>query len=371
MTPRLPFVLTIIISIVIALVIWRLDSGVVLSSGERFINNVVWTFQRDAPPPETAPVAVVSITDKTLDRFAARTPVDRQFLADLINRIAKDHPKAIGLDVLLDRPTQPEKDKVLAALLANPPVPMAVGYMLPSDETPEYARFQDDMVPPALRATTYIHGIAGIPQLIDPGYGTGAGRIAQLPYKLAAMAGANPPNQGLLVRYPHLAPGGWPIPVFPAEVVDVLPEQFLKDKIVLIGGDILNTDQWRTPYAAAFADRPARMPGVMVQALVVKQLLNHDLGPLDVPLATCLVILAGALLGGMTMPDLPPTTSVVLRAVALISFTYVLIWRVAVTGMPLPVVGMLVAFVLANWWRNASLAWLAAKSNRESPSRLT
>src|SRR5262249_20296844 len=48
-------------------------------------------------------IVVAAITEETLESFRYRSPVDRQFLADLLTRVAGEEPRAIVLDVLLDQ----------------------------------------------------------------------------------------------------------------------------------------------------------------------------------------------------------------------------------------------------------------------------
>src|SRR5690242_9909410 len=56
--------------------------------------------------PTDSRVAIAAITEGTLAGLPYRSPIDRQFLASLINQLADDGVAAIGLDVLLDRPTE-------------------------------------------------------------------------------------------------------------------------------------------------------------------------------------------------------------------------------------------------------------------------
>src|SRR6478735_10033089 len=67
--------------------------------------------------PIDSRVVIAAITEGTLARLPYRSPVDRQFLASLIDKLAADGVAAIGLDVLLDRPTEADKDAALRQAL--------------------------------------------------------------------------------------------------------------------------------------------------------------------------------------------------------------------------------------------------------------
>ena len=45
--------------------------------------------------------------------LACRSPVDRAFLADLIERLRAAKVRAIGIDILFDQPTIPQNDERL------------------------------------------------------------------------------------------------------------------------------------------------------------------------------------------------------------------------------------------------------------------
>ncbi len=63
----------------------------------------------------TSPLVVVLINDQSLPEGAARSPIDRQWLLSLIEKVSSHQPAVIGLNVLLDRPQNLEDDQALAA----------------------------------------------------------------------------------------------------------------------------------------------------------------------------------------------------------------------------------------------------------------
>ncbi len=65
-------------------------------------------------------------------------------------------------------------------------------------------------------------------------------------------------------------PGTPPFPVYPAELVHLLPPDWLAGKVVLVGTVLSGTDLHRTPLSPSGAS----MPGVEIQAHVLAQLLD-------------------------------------------------------------------------------------------------
>ncbi len=69
--------------------------------------------------PQDPDILVVAIDEATLQGLTYRSPVDRKFLSDLLQNIAAHGPKVIGMDILLDQPTEPAKDAALRQTMAG------------------------------------------------------------------------------------------------------------------------------------------------------------------------------------------------------------------------------------------------------------
>jgi len=65
-------------------------------------------------------IIILAITDDTLAALPYRSPVDRGFLAELIQILRARDVRAIGLDILFDQPTEPAKDAQLQAAHSQP-----------------------------------------------------------------------------------------------------------------------------------------------------------------------------------------------------------------------------------------------------------
>ncbi len=118
-----------------------------LTYADRFLGD--WEIAAlTAPEPQSRDIVVVAITEDTLKAFPYRSPIDRQFLSDLLTTLAARAPRAIGLDILFDQPTEPGKDAALGAALKDIKVPLVVSY---TDDTrlvdDDQQKFLDGFVP--------------------------------------------------------------------------------------------------------------------------------------------------------------------------------------------------------------------------------
>ena len=64
-------------------------------------------------------IIIVGITEDTLSAMPYRSPIDRQFVSDLILELDNKGVKAIAVDILFDQPTEPMKDAVLRKTLGS------------------------------------------------------------------------------------------------------------------------------------------------------------------------------------------------------------------------------------------------------------
>lgn len=80
------------------------------------------------PPPDSlSNVRVVLIDRKSLEHLKQRSPVDRAFLAQILDCVLDSGPKAVGLDLTLDQHgIDPEGEKALTEVLAAARVPVVI-----------------------------------------------------------------------------------------------------------------------------------------------------------------------------------------------------------------------------------------------------
>ncbi|MBI3507430.1 MAG: adenylate/guanylate cyclase domain-containing protein [Proteobacteria bacterium] len=327
------------------------------------------------PEPQHPDIVIAAITEETLSAFPYRSPVDRKFLADTVRTIAAKGAKAILIDVLFDQETEPEKDDALKEVLAGLKIPFAISYSdSPTYVTDEQLEYLDDYVKPAWRGladiepdkTDGIIRFVAAPRTLRDG----TPDVPNVAARVAQLLGANIPMRQSIIAWrgePDSATA--PFREFPAHAVAVLPEVWFKDKIVLVGANLSLTDRYRTPFSIGRDVGDNRLPGIVIQAHILAQMLEGRVAPEDrafVPHIVTLGILAliGAALGSTGVP-------ISLRLGGAVA-TVVLLWAagwylfkgehpleplvVALTGgrnLLIPLIEPLVALALALWLSDA------------------
>lgn len=255
-------------------------------------------------PPNDPDIVVVGITEDTLSSLPYRTPIDRAFLASLIDTLQQRHVRAIGLDVLLDRPTEPAKDAMLHEALRRPGAPVvAISVGPDTAASAEQRRFLADFlngvrVGDANLLRDRFDNTVRVHAPYNPA--TGA---PSLPAALATALHVAVPRDPFPIEWRRPVPGtraGRELTTYPAQTVRLLPRAWLAGKIVLIGSLIPGSDEHQTP-ASAFG---APMFGVDIHARVLSQLLRDHAQPAWPTErarigATVLLAAAGTLLGGL------------------------------------------------------------------------
>ncbi len=315
------------------------------------------------PPAEMRrDIVVVAITEDTFARpeIRYRSPVDRGALATWLEALAAKGARAVAFDLLFDQPTEPEKDRRFAEAVAGAPVPVVVAWGDPDDPdfrlTARQAAFQESYLRGAIRARpVLLKDGAGIVRAIPGPRGTGApggARLALAP-AIAKALGADPPAGDLRIDYlPRTASGEHPVPVFPAHLVPRLPARFFAGRAVLIGAVLPWEDRHRTPFAA-IGGEDATMPGVLIHAQALAQILDGRPGPAR-PFALDLAVAAllAALGIGLALLPLPlwPKNGLVLASAAA---SWIGVFALARYGGPvvalvMPTAGLGAAYGLAN-----------------------
>lgn len=251
-----------------------------LTNAQRFLDDLQIAGWSPAEPQDSD-IVIVAITEDTLRQFPYRAPVDRKFLGETLEKIASEHPRAIGLDILIDQPTEESKDRSLQRTLNSIAVPLVVSYVqIDSVVNEDQNAFLDSFVPQRLR------GFANLPadqfdvvRRVYPGAETKGGYIAGFARALAEAAGAKTRAEEIPIAW-HGRPGR-EMEAFsevPAHVLNVLPANLLTDKIVLIGEDVTLADRHRTPFNTLDASGEG-MAGIVVQAHALSQLLRGREAP--------------------------------------------------------------------------------------------
>jgi adenylate cyclase len=315
-----------------AVSLFLVDNFSVLSRLDQFVQDweIAGVFAR--PEAQDPDIVIVAVDEPTLSlpQFHYRSPVDRQFLSTLIQTIASHQPAAIESDFLFDQPTEPDKDQMLAKTLRDTKVPLVISYVADKNiVTPEQKAFEDAMVPLNLRA------MANEPtdqfdtaRYVYPGEAVDGHYIPGVARAVAARIGVKTSDQEVPIawrgRPPPTPEDSEPKPFRQYSAATVanpalaaIFDTWFRGKIVLIGSDVTLVDRHRTPFAAVSAGDEGQLPGIVIQAHALSQLIHHKLSPvagwqLDFAITLALALL-GAGLGVIS-------ASLIWRAVALILF---------------------------------------------------
>jgi adenylate cyclase len=230
------------------------------------------------PLPQSEDIVIAAIDEGTLSQFPYRSPVDREFLANLISSLEKKGAKVIGVDVILDQTTEEAKDKLLYDTLRATKTPMFVSYSSsPNIVNETQLEYLNAFVPENLRAEANLlqDPLDLSVRWVNPG-GTTALRPAGFVTKALQLAGASAPTTADEIAWRSQPDIETPaFKTYPASAVPMLPDVWFKDKIVLVGAILSITDRHRTPLIVLDDGDRGMMPGVLIQAHGIAQFLEN------------------------------------------------------------------------------------------------
>ncbi|HEX7082292.1 MAG TPA: adenylate/guanylate cyclase domain-containing protein [Gammaproteobacteria bacterium] len=247
-----------------------------LAPGSAWLEDVAFA-NFSVRPPQNRDVVVVAITEDTLSRLPFRSPLDRGFLAGLIDELSRRQVRAVGLDIIFDQPTKPEDDEALLAAIARFPGPVVVAAGNAADGlTPRQLEFQHSYLEGRKVGFATMFSTAGVVRNIYPTFPGGSVSMPSFAAALAEAVGVDPPRAAVRLHFRLDAAGSPPPPFirsFPAHHLSSLPEGWLADSIVLVGADLPNEDRFRTPLSVLGGEH-ATMAGVEIHAQALAQLLD-------------------------------------------------------------------------------------------------
>ncbi|MBJ7257833.1 MAG: adenylate/guanylate cyclase domain-containing protein, partial [Akkermansiaceae bacterium] len=251
--------------------------------------------------PQAKDVVIVAINEGTLAQFVYRSPVDREFLANLLKTLEKKGPKVIGLDILFDQATEPDKDDLLKESLRSVKTPLVVSYSnLSNVVTEDQLEYLNAFVPEQQRAAANLakDPLDGSVRWMYPGE-SDDDEPKGFVRKVAEVLGIDTPKRLVEIAWratPDSETGSFA--VYPAHALAVLPDAWFKDKVVLIGAVLSITDRHETPLAVIDGDGDrGSMPGVMIHAHSLSQILDLRPEPGFQVLGSNLLVLLAAVLG--------------------------------------------------------------------------
>ena len=254
---------------------------------EQFIRDLE-TASLSRPEPQSTDITIVTISEQTLKLFPYREPIDRKFLADLLNKLAEWKPRVIALDVLFDQPTDPVKDDELRSTIAHLPVPLVVSYVgdLEIVERGVGQAYLDAFVPveDRVRADIATDPFDGTARWAEPGHAAPDGTyIPGFARGLLKKIGIDTPAEKTTIawrgrpdkdREPFGQIAADSVVNFKPAVADKFLKPTIAGKIVLIGADFSLTDRHRTPFATMLAGNQGILPGIVIHAHTLDGLLT-------------------------------------------------------------------------------------------------
>ncbi len=230
-----------------------------------------------APMPQQKDIVIAGLTEETVTQFAYRSPVDREFLANLIKTLEAKGAREIGVDVLFDQPTEPAKDELLKKTIRETKTPLFISYSNSKNVVnDDQLAYLNDFVPERLRAGANLardpfdDSVRWIfPGETEPGMPLGFVR------KAVALLGIKTPNTQPEIAWRPRPDSETPaFPLYPSHTIAFLPDEWFKGKIVLVGAVLSITDRHRTPLAVVDDGEEGNMPGITVMAHGISQVLE-------------------------------------------------------------------------------------------------
>ncbi len=259
-------------------------------------------------PPETRAsdaIVMIWLDEATMAALPYRTPIPRNFLAQLHERIMAAKPKLVGYDIFFKGASFPKDDQMLVAALsgtpaygvfprradgsADAPDPLFLEALAgtgladlpfdPFDSTVRRAQVRIETEQgtfPSFAAELYhaATGMSALATISEEALRPHLGPLALTPFVA--------PNEQILIRFagPPGVVGGADnaYKIYSAALVHrgLIPTAWLEDKIVLVGASYTDLkDAFLTPYYSPSTDY-ARMNGVEIHANILSSLLTQQ-----------------------------------------------------------------------------------------------
>ena len=222
-------------------------------------------------------IVIVQIDELTITQLPYRSPIDRGFLAELIASLRAHDPKAIGIDLLIDQPTEEAKDfAFLDAVEAEEGAPVVL--VVADRERDGLLESQEAFL---AAATEYaLVGQAALHR--DPlDFVTRAAPSTEVvlgretPSFAVAMAragGVDAPDDGFDIAFSPPLPGEDFALRLSAAVHRFFEPEAIRDRYVFVGVNLVGIDRHVTPLQS-ITDEASR-PGVESHAHALAQILD-------------------------------------------------------------------------------------------------
>jgi CHASE2 domain-containing sensor protein len=278
--------------IVAAALITASRQGWLPEAPDRFTYDWRTTLLAERADAQRDDIAIVLIDEDSLNGYPFLSPVDRSLTAELIRAIDSAGAKAIGLDFIIDRPTDPASDAAFTAAIRDAKTPIIIGAVDERGAPREKeTAFQDKFLAAVKRPAGHIYfateknvltlGDQAVRFMVPPS--TVPPARPSFTRLLAEIDGPKPEPETPLVHW-MMPPAQGGADLFlsftvPAHRDDngkrtgaIFPESWLPalaGKIVLVGGAFTDRDRHLTPLTVASGQR---ISGIKIHAQILAQL---------------------------------------------------------------------------------------------------
>ncbi|WP_417766946.1 CHASE2 domain-containing protein [Stappia sp.] len=328
-----------------------------------------------APPEAVASrIAVVVVTEETLAAFPYRSPIDRGFLAALIDRLDAAGVRAVGIDILVDQPSDPAKDAAFFAAMDRARAPITLALATSADGlTERQGAYIERHVLPRRHGLIALgrDEIDGVVRHLPKPGDNGGTRHPTFATSIAGAAGITPDNTAGSSRILYSArqaaePDAPAVPfsVYPAHVVSLLPDDWLSGKYVLVGTDLPTIDRHPTPFVTGQGSEAGTIPGVIIHAHILAQQLAGLSLPVAPPAMRIAITGIAALFAAcLFLLPWPPRWLTLCLALALAAWAGTCLWLVGTGSLLPPLVAPPLAALAAAALMSVS-RWQAERSER-------
>ncbi len=307
-------------------------------------------------------IVLVVYDDQSLINSRKRSPLDRGLLARALQTLDTMEPKAIGIDILFDQPQ--DEDQELIDTLRAMRTPVAVAYAnLETNESDivfeqqEYleeflATLEGSNARPASIRLDNEFGATRVWPDSPPGLPPILGR-AMIEDAEGAARTLRGYEGAITYRRPQLEG----VELFASMQIDLFAEadpaimpfvaEAIRDKYVLIGGDIVDYDRVTTTFTSMTGQEP---PGLAVHATMVAQMLDGRalprLHPMTIWALSILVIASAVLTALLEWRNWKIVPLMVAQATLFLGIPIYLQWQ-GVDTYGLPAVGWIIGWIVA------------------------
>ena len=324
-------------------------------------------------------IILIPYTQDTLRNTAKRSPLDRAILARALANLDAMGAKAIGIDILIDQP-QPEDPQILAAMSAMR-TPTWLAYANREHAADEIEQWQQQFMDQWSRRLagsqvrqTSVRFEADGDNVLRRWPTLPPGLPQFMPLALAGAPAASGYQGSVDFRLPANAErpvfAKLPIDLFADPATAPLLADQVKGRIVLIGGDLPDRDQFEIP--STRLDGPT-MSGLEVHASMLAQLLDGRLpGPassLSLWALAVLVVLCGAFTAMLDVRPWVVALAVLGQLVFFAGAPFLFEWR-GIDTYGLPAFGWLGGWTLAYAATGAAVRAVGSEQRRYAQSAL-